>query len=54
MTIGENIYKEDFTVFTVCNIAYLPKVLVLAESFHQFHKKKLDVVIFDKKNDFNI
>jgi len=43
---------ENFVVFTVCNIAYLPKVLVLAESLHQFHEKKLDVVIFDKKQEF--
>jgi len=43
---------ENFAVFTVCNIAYLPKVLVLAESLHQFHEKKLNVVIFDKKQEF--
>lgn len=43
---------ENFTVFTVCNIAYLPKVLVLAESLHKFHGKKLNVVVFDKKQEF--
>lgn len=43
---------ENFAVFTVCNIAYLPKVLVLAKSLHEFHGKKLNVVIFDKKQEF--
>lgn len=44
--------KENFSVFTVCNIAYLPKALVLAESLFRFHGKKLDVVIFDEKQEF--
>jgi hypothetical protein len=45
--------NENFTVFTVCNIAYLPKALVLAESLFKFHGKKLDVVIFDEKQEFD-
>jgi hypothetical protein len=47
--MGEN----NFGVFTVCNIAYLPKVLVLAESLHQFHGQKLNVVIFDERQDLH-
>lgn len=46
-------FEEKFSVFTVCNIAYLPKALVLAESLHRFHGKKLKVVIFDKKQNFS-
>lgn len=44
---------ENFAVFTVCNIAYLPKVLVLADSLHHFQGKKLNVVIFDEKKELN-
>ena len=43
---------DNFSVFTVCNIAYLPKALVLADSLQRFHGKKLNVVIFDKKQEF--
>jgi len=45
--------QGNFTVFTVCNIAYLPKALVLAESLFKFHGKKLDVVLFDERQEFN-
>jgi len=45
--------ESDYSVFTVCNIAYLPKALVLAESLNQYHGKRLNVVLFDKKQDFS-
>ncbi|GAA4012834.1 hypothetical protein [Actimicrobium antarcticum] len=41
--------KNDFTVFTVCNLAYLPKALVLAKSLLQFEGRLLKIYIFDKK-----
>lgn len=44
--------QENFAVFTVCNIAYLPKALVLAESVQRLAGKKLNVVLFDRKQDF--
>lgn len=44
----------DLAVFTVCNIAYLPKALVLADSLAQHHKTQLIVVLFDKKQDLTI
>ena len=41
--------KSDFAVFTVCNIAYLPKALVLADTLYEHHNKMLNVVLFDRK-----
>lgn len=43
--------NEDLAVFTVCNIAYLPKALVLADSLVSHHQTKLRVVLFDKKQE---
>ena len=40
---------QDLAVFTVCNIAYLSKALVLADSLIRHHQAKLNVIIFDKK-----
>lgn len=37
------------TVFTVCNLAYLPKALVLAESVWQYSAVRLTIVIFDRR-----
>jgi hypothetical protein len=44
--------RTDFSVFTVCNIAYLPKALVLADTLYEHHNKMLNVVLFDKKQIF--
>jgi hypothetical protein len=44
--------QADYGVFTVCNIAYLPKALVLAESLKRLSGKTLNVVLFDRKQDF--
>lgn len=41
----------NYTVFTVCNLAYLPKALVLAESMAAFNHPKLKIFLFDKKID---
>jgi hypothetical protein len=44
---------SDLAVFTVCNIAYLPKALVLADSLTLHHQTRLKVVLFDKKQELN-
>lgn len=44
--------ESEFAVFTVCNIAYLPKALVLADSLYEHHGKLLNIVIFDRKQEF--
>ena len=47
--------SNEYTVFTVCNLAYLPKALVLAESLKTYANKQLKIFIFDKKEDhFNL
>lgn len=40
---------EVYTIFTVCNLAYLPKALVLAESLLAHECKKLNIYLIDKK-----
>jgi hypothetical protein len=42
---------RNLAVFTVCNIAYLPKALVLADSLALHHQTKLKVILFDKKQE---
>jgi hypothetical protein len=41
--------SNDFAVFTVANLAYLPKALVLAESLLKFDKVRLNIYIIDRK-----
>ena len=43
--------NADLAVFTVCNIAYLPKALVLADSLLEHQQTRLNIVLFDKKQD---
>jgi len=38
-----------FAVFTVCNLAYLPKALVLAESVSRHTGQQLKIVVFDRR-----
>jgi hypothetical protein len=47
--------KNDYSVFTVCNLAYLPKALVLAESLLKFNNVRLKIYLIDRKAavDFN-
>lgn len=47
--MNEN-YKQEYAIFTVCNLAYLPKALVLAESVLKYNNLKLIIFIIDKKN----
>jgi len=41
-------------IFTVCNIAYLHKALVLADSIYHNASYTLNVFIFDRKQDLNL
>lgn len=43
-------YDNKYTVFTVCNLAYLPKALVLADSMSKF-KHGLHIFLIDRKVD---
>ena len=45
--------NQDLAVFTVCNIAYLPKALVLADSLREHNQTRLKVILFDRKQDLN-
>jgi len=49
MSNSGSVENIDYKVFTVCNLAYLPKALVLAESLLAFNHTKLKIFIFDKK-----
>ncbi len=41
--------NQDLAVFTVCNIAYLPKALVLADSLREHNQTRLNIILFDKE-----
>jgi len=41
--------EKNTSVFTVCNVAYLDKAMVLAESIYETNGIKLNVFVFDKK-----
>ncbi len=43
--------KQNYAIFTVCNLAYLPKALVLAESVLKYNGTRLKIYLFDKKVD---
>lgn len=45
---------DSYSVFTVCNLAYLPKALVLAESLLQHGTQKLKIHIIDRKCDIEL
>ncbi|MCA4961873.1 putative nucleotide-diphospho-sugar transferase [Pseudomonas sp. Y24-6] len=49
MSNSDSVENTGYKVFTVCNLAYLPKALVLAESLAAFNHPKLKIFIFDKK-----
>ena len=44
--------NDSTAIFTVCNIAYLPKALVLAESVASQDGRRLKIYLFDRKSDF--
>lgn len=43
--------KNDYTAFTVCNVAYLNKALVLSDSYHIQTNKKLNIYLIDTKRE---
>ena len=43
----------DLAVFTVCNIAYLPKALVLADALFEHSQVRLKVILFDNSQELN-
>jgi hypothetical protein len=45
--------KSEFAVFTVCNLAYLPKALVLADSLLKYNGVRLKIYLIDRKADVN-
>lgn len=45
--------KPEYAIFSVCNLAYLPKALVLADSLMKYGNVRLKIYIFDKKIDFD-
>jgi hypothetical protein len=46
--------QPTVAVFTVCNLAYLPRVLVLADSVERHSAMRLKVYLFDKKQDLGV
>ena len=48
MTVNE---KPEYAIFTVCNLAYLPKAIALSESVWRFNKLKLNIYLIDRKVD---
>lgn len=45
---------NSYTVFTVTNLAYLPKALVLADSLFKYDKAKLQIYIIDRKINIDL
>lgn len=45
---------DDISIFTVCNLAYLPKALVLADSVFKTTGNQIQIYLFDKKQDLNL
>jgi len=43
--------KRELTIFTVCNLTYLPKALTLGFSINKHQSDSLTVFIFDKKTE---
>jgi hypothetical protein len=48
-----HVKREKTEIFTVCNIAYLPRALVLAQSVLQHEGKRIKIVLFDRKTDIS-
>ncbi len=46
--------SNDYAVFTVTNLAYLPKALVLAESLLKYDNTKLNIYIIDRKVEIEL
>lgn len=54
MTDNQIMTGEQSAIFTVCNLAYLSKALVLAESLAKFNQPKLNIFIFDRKVEIDL
>lgn len=46
--------QQHYAVFTVCNLAYLPKALVLANSVYHYNNVRLQIFLFDRKVDVDL
>lgn len=46
--------EESFAIFTVCNLAYLPKALTLADSVLKYNNVKLKIYLVEKKIDIDL
>jgi hypothetical protein len=46
--------EPTHAVFTVCNLFYLPRALVLAESVLRLHGQRLKIFLFDRKIDVDL
>lgn len=46
--------KQKYAIFTVCNLAYLPKALVLAESVLKYNNSKLTIYLIEKKTTVDL
>lgn len=54
MSMNSQVAKSSnsaLAVFTVCNIAYLPKALVLADSVLFYNQIRLNIILFDEKQE---
>jgi hypothetical protein len=47
-------FERTYAVFTVCNLFYLPRALVLAESLLQHDGTRLKIFLFDRKVDVDL
>ena len=54
MVDKQGITDERSAIFTVCNLAYLSKALVLAESLMTFGPQKLKIFIFDRRTEVDL
>jgi len=45
--------KQEYAVFSVCNLAYLPRTLVLAESILKYNNIQLNIYLFDRKVNYD-
>lgn len=45
---------QNIAIFTVCNLAYIPKALVLARSVRQFNSERLRIYLIDRKVDVGL
>jgi hypothetical protein len=50
----EGVENDGVAIFTVCNLAYLPRALVLARSLTKYEGRRLKVVLFDGKSALSV